>query len=217
MKHQNFSNKNIILLHGLHMHAWAMQPLAKQLARHGFCSHCFGYYSMLEPLWRHSERLNHWLLGRFEPTEPLFMVGHSLGGLVIRDFLSRYPDWQIPKVVTLGTPHNGSLSAKRLVKYLPTFIGKSYQTGLDGFAPALRENVALGSIAGNLSAGLGKVVLPKNVSDNDGTVLISETILPNQSDHIILPVSHTGMIFDVEVANQVAYFLNNWRFYRENC
>lgn len=216
MNNHDFSNKKIILLHGLHMQAWAMQPLAKQLARHGFFPHRFGYFSMVEPLWRHSERLNHWLVERFEPDEPLCMVGHSLGGLVIRDFLSRYPNWHIPKVVTLGTPHNGSLSAKRLVKYLPTFIGKSYDMGLDGFAPVLPENIMLGSIAGNLSAGFGKVVLPKNVGDNDGTVLVSETMLASQSDHIILPVSHTGMIFDNEVAKQVAYFLNNGCFYHQN-
>lgn len=217
MNNHDFSNKNIILLHGLHMHAWAMQPLAKHLSAQGFCPNIFGYYSMLHSLAQHSERLNTWLLTRFDPTEPLLMVGHSLGGLVIRDFLYRYPNWHVPKVVTLGTPHNGSLSAHRIIKILPTFIGKSYTTGLDGNVPALRHGVVLGSIAGNVSAGLGKVVLPKNIGDNDGTVLLHETMLETQSDHIILPVSHTGMIFNTEVAKQVAYFLHNGYFYHENC
>lgn len=210
------ANKNIILLHGLHMHAWAMRPLANRLAQQGFAPHIFGYYSMMHPIHRHSERLNDYLYKQFDPDEPLYLVGHSLGGLVIRNFLYHYPNWQIPKVVTLGTPHNGSLSAQRLIKILPTFIGKSYDTGLDGNVPPLKNGVQLGSIAGNLPAGLGRVVLPKDISDNDGTVLISETMLDGQSDHIVLPVSHTGMIFDTNVANQVGFFLKNGCFYREN-
>ncbi|WP_410471627.1 alpha/beta fold hydrolase [Faucicola mancuniensis] len=212
---KNNSLPPVILLHGLHMHAWAMKPLANQLAQQGFDTHVFGYYSMMHPIHRHSERLNHWLLTKFEQNQPLYLVGHSLGGLVIRDFLHRYPTWQVPRVVTLGTPHNGSLSANRIVKILPTFIGQSYHHGLDGLTAPLPNTTSLGSIAGNLSAGLGRVVLPKNANENDGTVLLSETILPNQTDHIILPVSHTGMIFNNNVAKQVGYFLQHNHFFHD--
>ncbi len=202
----------VILLHGLHMHAWAMRPLANQLLAYGFDCHRFGYYSMLHTLPVHSKRLNHWLEQHFDLATPLNFVGHSLGGLLIRDFLYRYPNWQIGRCVTLGTPHLGSLSADKVQKILPTFIGQSYRSGLDGNVPMLIDGIELGSIAGNVSAGLGKLVLPRDGRENDGTVYIDETRLPNATDHIILPASHTGMILNKQVAKQVAYFLQHGHF-----
>lgn len=215
----------VILLHGLHMHAWSMKPLANYLNSQQFSSYCFGYYSMLQDLPTHSKRLNDWLLKHFSPDTPLLLVGHSLGGLVIRDFLARYPNWQVTRCVTLGTPHNGSLSADTTMKLIPTFIGRSYVAGLDGTVAKLREGVALGSIAGNLSAGLGKLVLPKHPvkkylsnnpyfesDENDGTVFVYETWFDEMTDHCILRTYHTGMLINQEVAEQVAYFLKNGQF-----
>ncbi|MFW2176876.1 MULTISPECIES: esterase/lipase family protein [unclassified Moraxella] len=227
----NHQRPTVIILHGLYMHKWAMKPLAKRLQKQGFDVQRFGYYSLLHLLPTHSQRLDAWLSARFSKDTPLYLVGHSLGGLVIRDFLHRYPAWQVARCVTLGTPHNGSLSADSVMKLAPSFIGRSYQAGLDGTAPPLKNGVALGSIAGSHSAGLGKVILPKahltpnlaNIANdlyepfdgqNDGTVFVSETRLANAKDHIVLPVSHTGMIFDANVAEQVAYFLIHEQFYR---
>lgn len=214
------NHNKVILLHGLHMHAFAMQPLAKMLIAHGLDCHCFGYYSMMHPLSRHSERLNDWLEEHVDDNTTIHLVGHSLGGLVIRDFLHRYPNWQqqqkLGRIVTIGTPHNGSLSADRIVKILPTFIGKSYQNGLDGKSPLLIDGVEIGVIAGNKQAGLGQVIMKKDwrERDSDGTVFVSETQLPNATDHITLPHSHTGLIFSRIVAEQVYYFITQGKFKR---
>lgn len=39
------------------------------------------------------------------------LVGHSMGGLVARAFAQKYPDSKINKIVTAGTPNNGTLDA----------------------------------------------------------------------------------------------------------
>lgn len=214
--------KHVILLHGLHMHAWSMRPLANSLEKLGFHANCFGYYSVIHPLSTHSKRLYDWIdRQNFAKNEPLHFVGHSLGGLVIRDFISRYGNVMgrteginIGRVVTIGTPHNGSLSAERLRPIVPIFLGKSYVNGLDGKMPSLSDGVELGVIAGSKPAGLGRLVLPKMPEPNDGTVLISETRLGNATDHLIMPHSHTGMPFTKAVAEQTAYFLENGVFQR---
>ncbi len=47
---------------------------------------------------------------------------------------------------------------------------------------------------------------------NDGTVAVEETRIEGMSDHIVLPVTHTGMIMSASVADHVVRFLNTGRF-----
>ncbi|SDH54539.1 MULTISPECIES: triacylglycerol lipase [unclassified Duganella] len=41
----------------------------------------------------------------------VIIVGHSMGGLVVRAYLRRYGNAQVARVVTLGTPHHGTALA----------------------------------------------------------------------------------------------------------
>ena len=50
---------------------------------------------------------------------------------------------------------------------------------------------------------------------NDGTVAVSETVIPGLADHLVLPHSHMGMLFARDVAAQVAYFLRHRQFRRD--
>lgn len=202
----------VVLLHGLHMHAWAMQPLAWRLQQQGFKTACFGYQSVLESVAAHSERLARWLVRYQAEDEALFLVGHSLGGLVIRHFLYRYPQVKIRRCVTIGTPHQGSFAARRLREFVPSVLGRSYTLGLDGQVPPLPEGVALGSIAGSASRGLGRLILSSRDKDNDGTVFVYETRVAKACDEIVLPVSHSGMLLDWQVAQQTGYFLRHGCF-----
>jgi triacylglycerol lipase len=47
--------------------------------------------------------------------QPITLIGHGLGGLVVRYFLRRYPAPRMRRVITLGTPHLGSTPATRRV------------------------------------------------------------------------------------------------------
>ena len=51
--------------------------------------------------------------------------------------------------------------------------------------------------------------------DNDGTVAVSETQLPGARDHIVMPVSHNGMLLSSNVLDQAAAFLKRGEFLRE--
>jgi triacylglycerol lipase len=42
----------------------------------------------------------------------LMLVGHSMGGLVARAYLRRHGPGRVAKLITLGTPHHGSRSAR---------------------------------------------------------------------------------------------------------
>ena len=217
-----------ILIHGLHQTALIMRPLAKRLQAQGLDTHQYGYHSMRDGIQTNSERLNKWLEKNHHPDQPIDLVGHSLGGLIIRDFVYHYPQWQIGRCVTLGTPHIGSICADYIWRLTPAMVGKSYVDALDGTVAPLPEHITLGIIAGNRPYGLGQVFLQYHNRKlrkadsplldeylvHDGTVYLKETKLDAATDHLIMPVSHTGMLVDNDVAKQTGYFLQHGIFKR---
>lgn len=218
----------VILLHGLHHAPFIMRPLAKRLQAQGLVTQQYGYRSLRDGIKVNSARLNRWLEKHYHSDQSIDLVGHSLGGLIIRDFIVDYPKWQIGRCVTLGTPHLGSICADYIWRLAPIIVGRSYQEALDGTVAPLPEHIALGVIAGNQPFGLGQLVLRYHNRKlrqqnsplldeyliHDGTVYLKETKLAAAADHLILPVSHTGMLFDANVAEQTAYFLANGQFKR---
>ena len=143
-----------------------------------------------------------------------------MGGLVIRQFVANYPMWRIARCVSLGTPHQGSSCATLLQHSLPFVVGRSYIGALDGTVPTPPTDIEFGTIAGTKPIGLGLPFLwhhtkrlPKG-SDvrHDGTVFVHETLLPTARDCLLLPVSHTGLLYDKTVARQVIHFLQTGRF-----
>jgi hypothetical protein len=48
---------------------------------------------------------------------------------------------------------------------------------------------------------------------NDGLLTVKESAFPAAREHLALPVSHTGMLFSREVADQVGSFLVSGKFH----
>lgn len=209
----------VVLIHGLHQNDWVMKPLSYKLQRLGFAPYLYHYRSLKDPLSVHSQRLH-----RFMSHAMLYrphIIAHSLGGLVARQFLLDYPHFEMGRIVTLGTPHQGSTTAHYIKRLIPALIGQSYHNALDGHLPDTQHTpqIELGVIAGTKATGLGQPFLfyhhkkhPAINSPHDGTVFVSETQLSWAKDHITLPVSHTGMLMNGEVASQAAYFLQHGHF-----
>jgi pimeloyl-ACP methyl ester carboxylesterase len=142
------------------------------------------------------------------------MVGHSLGGAFVyralRDCGGRFSG----NAVLLGSPVKGSKAARGASQWpmLRPLLGPHVLTEL---APVSDRRWtgpgALGAIAGKLPVGTGQFFAHFG-EDNDGTVAVSETIIPGLTDHIVLPHSHMGMLFAEDVARHVANFLRAGRF-----
>jgi hypothetical protein len=92
-------------------------------------------------------------------------------------------------------------------------LGRSLMP-LTGDLPPWSGSRELGSIAGTLSAGVGRLVrgLPR---PNDGTVVESETRLENMTDHLLIHTSHTALLASKNVAEQTILFLQHGRFGRQ--
>lgn len=145
--------------------------------------------------------------------DTLHLVGHSLGGLVIlKSFEDQSPS-QLPpgRIVLLGSPLRGSRTALRVAqlpfgrKILGAGVHEELLTECARRWSGARD---LGVIAGNMSVGL----VGKHDSPSDGTVFVHETLLDGTAEHLVLPVSHTGLPFSREVSRQSAAFLRTGRF-----
>ncbi len=198
----------VLLLHGIwNAKAWLM-PLAARLRAAGFETDVFGYPSVLGG----PEVAVPRLIARLQGSEPLALVGHSLGGLVALQALRLRPDLPVTRVVCLGTPLRGSGAARGLAGHGWTALalGRSaglLQAGFDRWEGKAR----VGMIAGNVPHGLGRY-FARFDGDSDGTVAVAETRLPGLSDHCVVACSHSGLVFSAEAARQAVHFLKHGGF-----
>ncbi len=196
---------DIVLVHGLWNRGWTMAAMAKRLRARGHHVSVFSYPTRADDLDGHADDLHGFVLEN--RAEELHLVGHSMGGLVILNMLSRYEDLPPGRVVLMGTPVRGSRVVKRLAK-LPGqkyLFGKARDNLLQGFsvAPAGRET---GMIRGTRSFGLGQIA-GKQSEPNDGSIGVSETQLEGLKDSVELEVAHTEMLVSAEVVEQAEQFL----------
>jgi len=200
----------IILVHGLWFGPWSMSALARKLQAEGFRVRRFAYPTTAGQLDRHSRQLLDY--ARQTTADRLHFVGHSLGGLVILHMLNQDNELPPGRVVLVGSPLAGSSTARRsrLVWGAEKLLGEvraDLQRGYEHL-PGNRET---GMISGTKAIGLG-LLLGGTGKPGDGTVAVDETRAMGLKDHLLLPVSHTSMLYSPEVAKQAAYFLRTGSF-----
>lgn len=209
MRRQPTFDGRVILLHGLWMHAPAMHWFAVRLKAQGFQAHALGYYSLLEDTDHAVARVVQALQG----APGSHIVANSLGGLMALAAARQLPASEIGRIVCLGTPLAGSHAAEGVIERVPggrRLLGRHVPMLLAG-AGSLPAGIEVGMIAGSHRRGLGGL-LAHFSDDHDGTVAVAETRLPGLADHIVLPASHTGLIFSEAAVAQSAAFLRHGHF-----
>lgn len=108
----------VVLVHGYGADVGSLHFIARLLRRDGFEV----YHVSLNTVERPVEALGQELARRIEEIREVTgnsrvdLIGHSLGGLVIRYYVQMCVGWKyVAHVVTLGTPHRGGTHAIRLI------------------------------------------------------------------------------------------------------
>ena len=203
--------ETVVLVHGLYVHGLWMRLLEYWLEQSGYQTVNFSYPSMTRSPIENAEELQKQLKSIESPT--VHFLAHSMGGLVVRHLFDRYPQQRPGRIVTLGTPHQGSYAAQ-IMHYsgLGWFVGKGLESGLLGQAPLWTAPNLLGSVAGTLNVGVG-LLFPGMPAPAVGLIAVVETQLPGMADHISLPVSHMQMLVDPSTITQACAFFANGRFH----
>jgi hypothetical protein len=129
-------------------------------------------------------------------------------GLTILAALNQSPGLRARRIVLLGVPYNGIGAAEQLGRFRfgRSLLGRSIGDALNRPSPSPPADVELGVIAGDVPAGMGRLVarLP---GPNDGVVRVDETRVPGARDAVVLHVSHSGMLVSAAVARATCAFL----------
>lgn len=204
----------VIVVHGLWMNGLESFLLRDRLKGAGFAPSVFRYPSMHASLAQVTAALAERLRAA---GDTVHVVAHSLGGLVALETLQGGGELPPGRTVLLGSPVQGSRAASAIARWSlgPQLLGSLAIAELArAHDRRWRGPREIGLIAGSRSAGLGRMFadLPQ---PNDGTVCVDETDLPGATAHLIVDVSHTGLLLSRPVANAVCDFLTCGSFPRQ--
>jgi len=182
--------------------------LARRLRKAGLRPFLFGYHPALESFAAISARLAR----RIESVgnKPWVAVGHSLGGLLLRNAMASVdPALRPLGLVTMGTPHH----SPRLARNMKT---RWYFRWYDGdcgqmlATPERMEQIPLPSVPTKAIVGTSGPrgrFSPFGDEENDGVVTTSEANYPD-ADLLFLPALHTFLMNHPAVVEPILQFAN---------
>jgi len=149
----------------------------------------------------------------------IHVVTHSLGGILLREYLSQEKIPQLGKVVMLAPPNHGSplidkFGGFKILQWIQGEAGQQLTTHVHGkpyqlnLQPYPFEH--LGIIAGRHSLNpLYSALIP---GKDDGKVPVENTKHPAMTDYLVLPTSHSFIMRDKEAKQQCLTFIETGNF-----
>lgn len=151
----------------------------------------------------------------------IHFVTHSMGGLLLRYYLSTAKVDELGRVVMLGPPNQGSevadtLAGTAIYDRVNGPAGAQLVTGADGIAARLGPvHFPLGIITGNEQTAIDSVLATRIPGENDGKVAVERAKVEGMHDFLVLPVNHTFMVVNDVVIGQTLQFLRHGAFLHE--
>ncbi|HET7570842.1 MAG TPA: alpha/beta fold hydrolase [Gammaproteobacteria bacterium] len=204
----------VILIHGLWMNGLELTLLRWRLQAAGFRTKRFHYPTTRAGLEDNARRFATFI--EQTPERPLYIVAHSLGGVVTLRAFAQAPDLPVERAVFLAAPVRGSSVARAMMQqsWSAKLLGKSGPGVLAAtHAPVWMFAPSLGVLTGTQSVGAGQIMTHFD-GPNDGTVAVAETTIDGAADRITVNAGHMSMLASRTVADQVIHFLRYGWFTR---
>ena len=207
----------VFLQHGLWRTPMSLDRLERSLAASGYEVVNCGYPSTEDRIEGHAQRLRDAVERRVAAgrVDELSFVGHSMGGLVIQEYLRR-DDAREPKAcVYVASPHRGAILADKrhhwfAFRLAMGDLAAGQLVTSDAFhLQPIPFGGRSGTVAGDIGPGNGSIP-----GHDDGTVGVAEATFAGCADAITVPFGHTSIVIRERVLRQVMAFLRDGRFTR---
>ncbi len=191
----------VVLLHGLARSSMSLNRMQKALEDDGYRTANIDYPSRDHEIAELADiAVNAGLKGcrESDDVDRIHFVTHSLGGILVRQYLQTNSIDELGRVVMLGPPNQGSAAADEL-EYVPGFdwingpAGKQLGKGEDSVPLALGPvDFELGVIAGNRT--IDPVTSAVLENPDDGRVSVEDTKVEGMDDFVVVEHSHAFMM-----------------------
>jgi pimeloyl-ACP methyl ester carboxylesterase len=209
----------VALLHGLARSDASMNPLAEALQRKGYFIVNEPYDSRAHGIEELAAQTVPAAIARCEAEDarPLHFVTHSLGGILVRQYLATHPHPRdLGRVMMLSPPNQGS-EVVDAMKNVPGFglfggpAGRALGTDPESLPRRLPPvDFELGVIAGTASINpLFSALLP---GKDDGAVSVTSARVEGMQDFVLVPRSHTYIMKSDDAIDQALWFLETGHF-----
>lgn len=183
----------ILLVHGLGRTPLSMFGLAGALRRAGHHTRFFGYSPTFESVPRIVARLARLLRQFAQRGRPVGLVGHSLGGLLLRRALAEVPELNVRRFVLLGSPSVPARAAQIASRFFPF----RWLTRGCGRFLCSSDAVPVPAVPYTLVAGTAGPTgrwSPFGNEPNDGLVSVAETRIVPADVPVLVPAMHTFLM-----------------------
>jgi hypothetical protein len=200
----------ILLLHGMGRTAFSMRRLAHDLRRSGHRVEVLAYLAALERFEGIVDRVGRHI-GALGARGAYVVIGHSLGGLLVRAALARSTgSFPLPAhLIMLGTPNRPPRLARHFGRLWP-YRWINGECGQVLARPDFFQCLPPLSVPYTIIAGTGGPCgrwSPFGTELNDGLVAVSETLVSPADQPITFPVRHTFMMNDRRVRDTIRQLL----------
>ncbi len=211
----------VVLLHGLGRSSWSMFRLAAAAEDAGYVVANIDYPSQSQPIevlaaTAVPEGLRQC---RAAGATPVHFVTHSMGGIVLRQYLAGSMPEDLGRVVMLSPPNQGSeladaLGDEAIYQWINGPAGG--QLGVNGITARLGAvTYPVGILTGNAPSVIDNL-LPRSIpGEHDGKVSVESAKVAGMADFLVLPVGHTFIVMDDAAIAQTLHFLAHGRFRRD--
>lgn len=213
-------NECVVLLHGLGRTSASMGLLEDALLAEGYTVANIDYPSRefsIEELAVDAVSRGVLRCG-VQDAATIHFVTHSLGGILVRFFLTENPLDELGRVVMLSPPNRGSEVTDMLAEFGPyRFIfgpaGQQLGTSADSLVNMLGPaEYPVGIITGNEASFFDLWFAGIIPGEDDGKVSVERAKLAGMSDFLVVPYTHPFIMRKEKVALQVISFLKSGRF-----
>lgn len=212
------AKEGVILLHGLCRTHASMSKMETALSTAGFIVHNVGYPSRTATIATLSEGAigYAWASEKLTGCSKIHFVTHSLGGILVRDYMARHPQVPIGRVVMLGPPNQGSEVVDRLGSWwlfkklngpAGSELGTRNHSTPHTLGPVMFE---LGVIAGDRSINwINSWMIP---GKDDGKVSVASTKVAGMKDHLVIHATHPFLMKNNQAIASTITFLQTGAF-----